>query len=155
MKLREFFDPSPIESEPLTNPQQDYLNDGTDEELEDDIQGLGGPGDDEFEHHAGEVQQGPESDEDPQSFTGRYGGETILMLPNMGRGSEFIMSPDKFGAARGTYGMHMDNKQKVSPEMLDKRSAWDVLQHVISAMASQKPQEPEKPENVENTDQPG
>jgi hypothetical protein len=65
------------------------------------------------------------------------------------------MSPDKHGAARGTYGMHMDGKDKASPEMLDKRSAWDVLQHVISAMARGQQPQPQKPENEENTDFPG
>jgi hypothetical protein len=172
MRLKEFFDPSPIETEPLSNQGQDYLNDATDDELEDRVNpgqddapprmGLNmfrddhdeqEAGDDE-EQHAGGVE-GPEGDGDEGSFAGRYGGETIMMMPNVGHGVDFMMSPDKFGAARGNYGMHTDGNDRGSPEVLDKRSAWDVLQHVITAMAKSLSTSPEKQENEENTDVPG
>jgi hypothetical protein len=158
MKLKEFFDPSPVETEPLTNPGQDYLNDATDEELEDranpgqdeepsDLAAAFGAG--EEEEHAGSVEE-PDGGEDPESATGRYGGENIVMMPNIGRGIDFVMSPDKFGAARGTYGMHTDGRDKAQADMLDKRSAWDVLQHVITAMAKSVSAPQENPGNEDN-----
>lgn len=152
MKLREFFDPKPVDAEPLTNPGQDYLNDGTDEEIETDVDGLFHRSDTDTDDN-GDLP-GVDGDSDPQSFAGRYGGETILLIPNPGHGTEFMMSPDKFGAARGTYGMHTDQKNTIPNDLLDKRSAWDVLQHVISAMARRE-QEQEKPQNIDNTSQPG
>ena len=160
MKMREFFDPKPIEAEPLTNQGQDYLNDATDEEVENKVDQLWDRDDnDNFADSPGSVLQEPTGEDDEgqgeQSFAGRYGGETIMLMPNIGKGGEFIMSPDKHGAARGTYGMHMDGKDKGNADMLDKRSAWDVLQHVISAMAQGRQPQPEKPENEENTDFPG
>ena len=158
MKLREFFDPAPIEAEALENPDQDGLHDQTDDELEDTADRIwGSHRDDEEEHeegHEGSVEE-PDGDEDSQSFVGRYGGETIMMSPNPGHGLDFVMSPDKHGAARGTYGMHMDGKDKAAGDLLDKRSAWDVLQHVINAMARSGQAPSEKPENEENTDFPG
>lgn len=168
MKLKEFFDPKPIETEPLENQGQDYLNDATDDELEDRVhpgqddeppRGLGDffaageheeqeTGEEEAEHAGG--VEGPDGEEEEGSFAGRYGGETIMMMPNVGRGVDFVMSPDKFGAARGSYGMHTDGKDRTSPEMLDKRSAWDVLQHVITAMAKSVSAPPEKHEIEDN-----
>jgi hypothetical protein len=152
MELKEFFDPSPIKPEPLTNDDQQYLNDQTDEDLESKIDRIWPDDDDSCEF--GDEQDEEDGGEE-RSFAGRYGGETIMMIPNMGKGVDFVMSPDKFGAARGTYGMHTDNKKVASSDLLDKRSAWDILQHVIAAMASKSQLPQEKQENEENTDFPG
>lgn len=142
MKLKEFFDPAPPETEPLENQGQDYMNDATDDEIETKIDVDVDTSGDE---HAGSVEE-PEGDDEPQSFSGRYGGETLMMIPNVGKGVDFVMSPDKFGAARGTYGMQADGKDKSAGDMLDKRSAWDVLQRIVMLLGAP----PEKPENQDN-----
>jgi hypothetical protein len=126
MKLREFFDPTPVPPGEIENLGQDYFKDQTDEELEPDIEpeGMG--------------------IDDPDSFSGRLGGTSIFVMPKLGPGGEFVSSPDGRGSARGTYGLHSDGKQ--AGDMVDKRSAWDILQQVISNMAGPTQKNDREPE---------
>ena len=116
MKLREFFDPSPVPVEEIENPAQDHFGDQDDEDLENQMM-------------PDEPEDFDPSIEDPESFQGRLGGTSIAIVPNMGHGGEFVSTPDKMGAARGTYGMHSDSKQP--SDLVDKRSAWDVIELLV------------------------
>ena len=54
----------------------------------------------------------------------------------------------------GPSAMPVSVLEKAQADLLDKRSAWDVLQHVIAAMATRAAAAQQKPENEENTDTP-
>ena len=130
MKLREFFDPSPeffdpspVAAEAVDNPDQDHLEDQGDEDLEGQLD-----------------RMSPEEDGEDGGFTGRLEPQDIFVLPKMGQGGEFVADPTSFGAARGTYGIHTDAK---SHDLVDKSSAWDLLQQVVQAMSSHEEKEEE------------
>ena len=130
MKLREFFDPSPIRVEALDNPDQDHHRDGTDDELEmNDVDNMeGDAGDDE-----GIEQMLSMADSEPGDGDDLGSPENILLMPHVGHGTDFVMSPDRMGGARGTFGMHSDGAGHRG-EIVDKSSAWDVLAKVVNAL---------------------
>ena len=174
MKLREFFDPSPIAAEAIDNPDEEKFGDQTDDEVEDnDGEGdgfeleLGGDDDEGIELHGsadadgigqmsksfqlkkgddgrleapdpGEFKGGPAGHLGPEPSEPGDGDDlgepdgTIVAMPHLGHGNDFVQSPDKMGSARGTFGMHSDSMG--SNGQLDKRSAWDVLSKVVNAM---------------------
>jgi len=136
MKLREFFNPEPIPVQEIDNPEQDHFKDQTDDELEGQIE----TGDEE-EMKASAIDDADfdPSIEDQDSFSDRLGGTSISIVPNLGKGTEFMSSPDKMGGARGTFGLHSDGAG--TPDIVDKSSAWDVLQNVVAAMGK-KSEEP-------------
>jgi len=57
--------------------------------------------------------------------------EDIEIIPHLGQPTDFVMSPTGFGNARGSFGMHTD---AVDHDLVDKGSAWDVLQKVVCAL---------------------
>lgn len=135
MKLREFFDPAPVPVREEDEPEQHEDGDERPEGVGERDGGDMGP-------ETLQADFGEESPEHEDSFGDRLGGTSLFVLPNMGQDSEFVSTPDKMGAARGTFGMHMDGKEK-GGELVDKRSAWDVLQSVICAMSShENPEDP-------------
>jgi hypothetical protein len=112
MKLREFFDPTPVQAEEIDNPAQDHFEDQGDDELELDPDPLPNP----------DMMTDPETRTSP---------EDIGFEPHLGQPTDFVMSPVGFGSARGSYGIHTDGKE---PELVDKSSAWDVLCKVVGAL---------------------
>jgi len=144
MKLREFFNPEPIPVEEIDNPEQDHLEDQSDDELEGQMDSEE-PGEEMKVSAISDKDFGDEeggfdpSIEEPDSFSDRLGGTSISIVPNLGKGSEFISSPDKMGAARGTFGLQADGGK--GNDIVGKSSAWDVLQKVVTAM-SQNSEEP-------------
>ncbi len=145
MKLREFFCPEPVPVEEIDNPEQDHFKDQSDDFVEDQIDE---PEEEEGEEGVGlqdlgiEPGDGFQPSDDSNGFSGRLGGSTISIVPKMGPGGEFLMSPDKMGAARGTYGIHTDSKK--ANDLVDKESAWDVLQWVVSSMGKNLPDRDEE-----------
>lgn len=138
MKLREFFDPSPVPTEGIDNPGQDHFKDQSDEDLEADVDRTygGGESNDDFAEPPEGALGG---DEEDGGFTGRLEPTSIFVLPKMGQGTEFLADPTTHGAARGTYGIHTDSTDH---ELVSKGTAWDVLQRVIAAMSHEDHEEP-------------
>ena len=145
MKLKEFFSPAPVPVEEVENPDPRHDHDQSDEDVESQIDANFGSQDNDEE---GEELMGPpgpgledmddmmgdHDDMGPPGFTGRLGGMSLNVLPRPGAAGEFVSSPDKLGAARGTFGLHTDGSQP--NDVVDKSSAWDVLQKVVSALNS-------------------
>lgn len=104
MNLREFFDPSPIPVEEVDNPAQDHFKDGSDEDLETKIDKGFGTGMDDV----------PQADDDDEEMSIQAARMTIM--PPAGPGG--LLPPG--GGAGG--------------EVVDKASAWDVLQKVVDAL---------------------
>ncbi len=148
MKLREFFCPEPVPVEEVDNPDQDHFKDQSDARIEDRIEEPAG--DEEHDEGDGASLQGLgiepgdgfEPSDDENGFAGRLGGSTISIVPSTGPAGEFLMSPDKMGAARGTYGIHTDSKKP--NDLVDKQSAWDVLQWVVASMGKNLPDRDEE-----------
>jgi hypothetical protein len=145
------FTPYPPPVEAPANPLQAYQKDMTDEELEGDLNRIWGQED----NH--DFEDGKEPDDDSEeiesddeggpaaliNIDGEEAGEldfdipdqttepeTIMQMPNLGHAGDFMMSPDRMGAARGTYGMHTDDKKP--DDVVSKSSAWDVLQKALT-----------------------
>jgi hypothetical protein len=152
MKLREFFDPSPIAAEAIDNPEQDKHGDATDDELETgDVDGMespmgDAPDEDEMLASMFDNDEDKDGDEvvDPDDMAGMAdtepgdgsdlgSPETMLLMPHIGHGTDHVMSPDRMGGARGTYGMHSDGGA-IKASTVDKSSAWDVLSKVVNSL---------------------
>lgn len=81
-----------------------------------------------------------EGSESSDSFSDRLGGTSIFVVPKLGPGGEFLMSPDAMGAARGTYGIHTDGRGH-DTDLLGKRSAWELIQQVVDALSQENSEE--------------
>ena len=148
MNIREFFDPKPVAVEEIDNPDQDKHGDSTDDELEaGDHDGMENDGDEEEELQVvGSDDDGDDLTDLVQQLTGMSDSEpgdgddlgapagNIMLSPKFGQ-TDFVMSPDRMGSARGLYGMHSDGAGHAS--VTDKSSAWDVLKKVIDAMSQE------------------
>ena len=147
MKLSEFFDPSPVKVEEIDNPGQDNFKDQSDEEIEPEFSGRHADGSDDEEDSDSpeiEIQGTMDADgaedlasqlrsaaEEPENTSSDF--ENIMMIPNSGHATEFLMSPTKMGAARGSYGLKSDSIGGGN-EIVDKSSAWDILAKVVRAL---------------------
>lgn len=129
-KLSDCFDPAPIDPEMPQNPDQDYLNDSTDEDLENRI-----------ETAYGAVEDEPETDEmdtfdphvDMEAGTElNVSGDPFEKLLGMSTpGGDFMMTSDKAGQARGLYGMQPGTDQG---GLFPKRSAWEEVELALDGM---------------------
>lgn len=149
MRLREFFDPSPIAVEEIDNPEQDQHGDSTDDEIErgdedgmesdeveveigaDDFDGMEDEGG--IEDLIGKLSSMADTEPGDGQDIGAPNGN-IAMTPKMGP-TNFVASPDKMGSARGTFGLHSDSQGAGS--VTQKSSAWDVLKKVVDAMGEE------------------
>jgi hypothetical protein len=120
MKLREFFDPSPVPVDEIDNPEQGHEEDQSDDEIEPDgdiHHSEPDFGDDDgFEPHVGGLSLGPSEphEDEPGPHTGRLGGISMN-----------IVKPSSPGGLLGA---------GASGDMVGKSSAWDVLQKVVDAL---------------------
>ena len=118
MNLKEFFDPSPIEVEAIDNPGQDNLKDQTDDDLENKIdRNYGLESNDDF----AQPPPSPLGDEEGEDD---IGGMISISSPPTSVGA--LMDPPKPGGLVPPGGMGGD--------VVDKASAWDVLQKVVNAL---------------------
>lgn len=120
MKLREFFDPSPVPVEEVENPEPGYEHDQSDEDMEPDEDGgiiHSEPDSDDFAPHLGDGPSfGPSmlGGEEPPEHTGRLGGISMNLVGKSPPGGLLGAGP--------------------SGDMVGKSSAWDVLQKVVDAL---------------------
>lgn len=120
MKLREFFDPSPVPVEEVENPEPGYEHDQSDEDMEpDEDDGIihSEPDSDDFAPHLGDGPSfgpSPLGGDEPPEHTGRLGGISMNLVGKSPPGGLLGAGP--------------------SGDMVGKSSAWDVLQKVVDAL---------------------
>lgn len=126
--LTDCFCPDPIDPEMPQNPDQEYLNDGTDEDLENRIETAYGAVEDEPEVDPMDVFGG--DDMEPGTELNVSGDPFETLLGIRSPGGEFLQSPTPAGSARGLFGQKPDMRGGLFP----KKSAWDEVELALDGM---------------------
>jgi hypothetical protein len=122
MKLREFFDPNPIEAESVENPDPTNAKDGSDEEIEGEIDAIHGEEPDEVDEPEADFEMEPPPPAGAESEPQPAAEFQMSMSPS-------ALLPKKPGIS----GM-LPNASAGNAELVNKSSAWDVLQKVVDAL---------------------